>query len=205
MSDDVATETPAETEAPEMPTPGDLDKPLGPQGEKALHAEKEKRRAESAKRREVEDELKALRAQIAAAPKPETDAPNIETIRAEALAEANAIAFERIKRSEVKAAAAGKFADPADALRFLDLSTVEVDKDGNVDAGDLSDLLDGVLATKPYLGLARNAATTGSPDSGVRKDRRPEQISLAQLKQMHSDDIEVARLAGRLNDVLGVK
>ena len=205
MSDDVATETPAETEAPEMPTPGDLDKPLGPQGEKALHAEKEKRRAESAKRREVEGELDKLRAQLAAAPKSDTDAPNIDAIKAEALAEANAIAFERIKRSEVKAAAAGKFADPADALRFLDLSQVEVDQDGNVDAADLSELLDGVLATKPYLGMTAQRGTTGSPDSGVRKELRPEQISYEQVKQMQSDDVEKARLAGRLNDILGIK
>lgn len=202
MSDDVATET--DTEAPEMPTPGDLDKPLGPQGEKALHAEKDKRRAESAKRREAEAELADLRAKMAA-PKDEATAPDTGAMRREIEEELAAKWAERTKLTEVKAAAAGKFADPADALRFLDLSQVEVDKDGNVDAADLGELLDGLLSAKPYLGVTAQRGPNGSPDNGVRKEHRPEQLSLAQTESMTPDDIEKARLSGRLNDILGIK
>src|SRR5690625_6678195 len=87
---------------------------------------KEEWRTQRAKRREYEQKL------AAATPKDQADADR-RKVESEALAKANA----RIVRSEVKAAAAGKLADPSDAYKFLDLDQFEVDDDGNVDEDEI--------------------------------------------------------------------
>jgi hypothetical protein len=81
--------------------------------------------------------------------------------RAEALAEVNA----RVLRSEVKAIAAGKLADPSDAARLLDLSRFEVDADGNVDAKAIAAAIDALVKEKPYLGVTRRPGPL--PGSGA--------------------------------------
>ncbi len=54
--------------------------------------------------------------------------------------------------SEARAqAAAAKFRDPADALGFLDLSSVKVTDDGQVDRDAVKALLGGLATDKPYL------------------------------------------------------
>ena len=79
---------------------------LGDAGKQALDRMKQKWRDERALRR-------ALEKQVAGEPVED------ESVQADAqLQRAN----EKILRSEIKAAAAGKLADPADAYRFLDLT-----------------------------------------------------------------------------------
>lgn len=175
------------------------DKPLGPAGEKALAAEKGKRRAESAKRRELEAQLAALKASASA----DAEKADLEAIKAQAIREANAAAAQRILRSEIKAAASGKLADPADAYKFLDLADFEVNENGDVDTAEIADAITGLLTSKPYLKAAQSGP--GSADGGVRKGSRPDQLTREQIKSMSSDAIEAARLNGQLNDVLGIK
>ena len=95
---------------------------LGDKGKQALDRMKEKLRSEREKRQAAEARLRdAL---------PQDDAARIaHEAEAKALAKANA----RILAAEVRAAAAGKLADPADALAFVDLAQFEVDDDGSVD------------------------------------------------------------------------
>lgn len=184
---------------------GDEDKPLGPAGERALAAEKTRRKAESLKRRELESKVAELEAKLN---KPSDDAaPDIDSIKADALREASAAAASRIVKSEVKAAAAGQLADPADAYRFLDLSEFEVDEDGNVDEGEIADAIADLIKRKPYLAAQGGAKKQhGSADGGARKgQQRPIQLTREQLKTMTPDQIEDARQKGRLNDVLGIK
>src|SRR5690625_7382824 len=101
---------------------------------------KEEWRTQRAKRREYEQKL------AAATPKDQADADR-RKVESEALAKANA----RIVRSEVKAAAAGKLADPSDAYKFLDLDQFEVDDDGNVDVDEIAEAIDGLIKNKPYI------------------------------------------------------
>lgn len=179
------------------------DQPLGPAGEKALAAEKARRKAEASKRRAAEDRIAALEAQLN---KPgESDAPDVDSIKAEAAKEANRAAAERIVKSEVKAAAAGKLADPADAYKFLDLSEFEVDEDGNVDEAEIADAIADLIERKPYLAAQGGARKNhGSADGGARKgSARPSQLTREQLKSMTPEQIDAAALEGRLDQVLG--
>ena len=63
----------------------------------------------------------------------------------------------RMIEAEVRAAAAGKLADPADAVRLIDL-TGFVGDDGDIDAKAIAAAVDELVETKPYL-----RAGTGEP------------------------------------------
>lgn len=199
MSEEVVNEeAPPAVEAPEEVSEEAVDKPLGPQGESALYAEKARRKEESAKRREVEAELAELKASLEPAPEP---VPDAEAIHAAAVAEITKTTNERIKRSEVKSAATGKFADPTDVFKFVDMSKVAVDDNGEVNQSDVSDIIDDLLASKPYLA----ADNGGSPDAGIRKDpSRPAQLTHSDIVGWSLPDIEKARSEGRLDQIRGI-
>lgn len=130
---------------------------LGDKGKQALERMK-------AKLKETRTKLRATEAQLAQKPadgKPADDA--IETARREGEAAATAKANAKILRSEIKVAAAGKLADPADALRLLDLDQFDISEDGEVDADELSDAIDDLLRTKPYL-AAQGGTKAPKPD-----------------------------------------
>lgn len=177
---------------------------LGDPGKKALDTMKGKLKAEREKRRELER-------QLAERDKPaDGEAPDPEAIVRQAEQAAMAKANERIVRAEVKAAAAGKLADPADAFRFLDLGQFEVDADGNLDADEVADAIADLLQSKPY--LAAQGGTTkrfqGTADSGARKGTgRPAQLTEADVKRLAAQgkhaEILKARDEGRLEDYLG--
>ena len=91
--------------------------------------------------------------------------------RREAEQAATAKANARILRSEVRAAAAGKLADPKDALRFLDLDQFEVDEDGEVDEDEIADAIEDLVKRKPYLAAAQGGngkRFQGRGDGGTR-------------------------------------
>lgn len=141
----------------------DEDPPLGPKGEKALQREKERRREEARRRRAAEAELAKLR---------NGEGNDDDRTRREAEQAATAKANARILRSEIKAAAAGKLADPRDALRFLDLDEFDVGTDGEVDEDAVADAIDELLKAKPY--LAAQAAQGGKRFQGTGDGgRRP--------------------------------
>lgn len=176
---------------------------LGDKGKKALDAMKEKVKTERQKRRDVEAEMEKLRK--AAEKKPEGDQPSTDDIRREAEQAATQKANARIVRSEIRAAAAGKLADPRDALTFLDTSQFEVDENGEVDDDEVSDAIDDLLKKKPYLAAQGGKRFQGTADGGAaRKASKPKQLTETDLKTMTPEQIVKAQDEGRLNDILGV-
>lgn len=176
---------------------------LGDPGKKALDTMKGKLKAEREKRRALEQQL----AERNTNGDQDEQAARVRQAEQAALARAN----ERIVKAEVKAAAAGKLADPADAYRFLDLSQFEVDDDGNIDADEVADAIDDLIKTKPYL-AAQGGSTKrfhGTADSGARKgSARPTQLTEADVKRLSAAgkhaEIVKAQQEGRLDDYLGL-
>jgi hypothetical protein len=155
------------------------DKPLGPAGEQALERMKADRKAAQdalkpwkALARELgaktPEEVKAM----IAGKQQAADEADPDRIRREVTAEATAAANRKIVRAEVKAAAAGKFADPADAVAFLDLDTFEVDDDGEVDQDALNEALTELLRKKPHLAAQGGRRFAGGGDGGHRGDAK---------------------------------
>jgi hypothetical protein len=176
---------------------------LGDPGKKALVTMKGKLKAERERRRALEAQL----AERAADGDKDGQDARVRQAEQAALVRAN----ERIVRAEVKAAAAGKLADPADAYKFLDLSQFEVDDDGNVDADEVADAIADLVKSKPY--LAAQGGTTkrfhGTADSGARKgSARPTQLTEADVKRLSAAgkhaEIVKAQQEGRLDDYLGL-
>lgn len=67
----------------------------------------------------------------------------------------------RILKAEVKALAGAKFANPADAVAFIDLTGLKVDENGDVDEKAITARLEQVLKDRPYL-VAGGAGGGGS-------------------------------------------
>lgn len=200
---------PAELEDDVEPVDDDTDPEgsdsLGEPGKKALDTMKGRLRAEREKRRTLE-------AQLAERDKPaDGTVPDQEALVRQAEVTALARVNERLVKAEVRVAAAGKLADPADAHRFLDLSQFEVDDDGNVDAEEVTEAIDDLLKSKPYL-AAQGGSTKprfqGTADSGARKgNARPTQLTEADVKRLSAAgnhaEIVKAQNDGRLDDYLG--
>ncbi|MFM9643566.1 hypothetical protein [Streptomyces turgidiscabies] len=168
---------------------------LGDKGKRALASMKGKWKSERDKRKQLEDQLAQ-----------QGSADEAETVRRKAEQDALAKANTRILRAEVKAAAAGKLADPADAFKFLDLDQFEVDDDGNVDSDEVADAIDELVKSKPYLAAATAKRFQGTGDGGAaRKASRPKQLSKQDLKTMTPEAIDQARIDGRLDDLMGGK
>ena len=131
------------------------------------------------------EELKAL---IAGKKDGDGDGQDVDKVRREALAEATKQANDRIIRSEVKAAAAGKLADPADALRLLDLSQFEVDGDGEVDEDAINEAISDLIKKKPYLAAQGGRRFQGSGDGGHRGDGKPKVLpGLGRLQYAYAE------------------
>ena len=192
------------------PGGADLDKQLGPNGEKALAAEKDKRRTAQAELRE----WKALGLSAADIKKILDDSkddgatPDPERIRSEAKAEAQAELMQSRVLDKIEAKASRLFADPDDAAALLlrDHDADEFLDDGKIDVGAIQDALDGLLSKKPYLAAAQSGKRfQGTADGGTRKETRPSQLTKADLAGMRPEAIEEARVAGRLDDLMSGK
>lgn len=183
----------------EAANPPEGSEALGDAGKKALSAMKEREKAARARARELERVVAELRAAIESKDKT-PDEQELDAARREAEAAAIARANERILRSEIKAAAAGKLADPEDALRYLDLAEFEVDESGNVDTTEISDAIHELLERKPYLAAQGGRVTL---DTGRGKDPAAGQLTREDLRHMTPEEIVSAKSAGRLNSVLG--
>lgn len=164
---------------------------LGDAGKQALDRMKTKWRAERDARRDAERRL------TEAPTKDDADAEQY-TREAEAIAKAN----QRILRSEIKAAAKGALADPADAFRFLDLTDFEVDDDGNVDEDEIAEAISSLVEKKPYLAAQGDRRFRGGADGGARKDARPKQWTRADLAGKTPQQITDAKAKGQLSDLL---
>lgn len=175
---------------------------LGDPGKKALDAMKTQRNDYKRQLRELRAEVDVLKAPKA----PEGDAPDVDAIKAEAVKEATAKANTRIVRAEIRAAAAGKLADPTDAALYLDLDQFEVDENGDVDSEEISEAIADLIKRKPHLASTATGRFQGTADQGARKGKpKPSQLSQADLNSMNPQAIVKAKAEGRLNDLLGIK
>lgn len=142
---------PAGTDPPDPPggDPPTGDPPPEPAGDD-LGKLKATLAAERRARAAAEREATKLRDEHA------TDAEKaVAAAREEGRREALGQVAGRMVEAEVRAAAAGKLADPADAIRLLDL-TGFVDDAGEIDAKAIVAAVDELVTAKPY--LAANAA-----------------------------------------------
>lgn len=140
--------------------------------------------AERTARKAAERELAQLKAEKELRDKP-AEEQALEQARAEARAEAKAKADARILKSELRAIASGKLADPSDAHLYIDLADFEVDDDGDVDSEALSAAVADLLTRKPHLAAAGQPRFQGGGDGGSRPPAKPdvslqEQITAAQ-------------------------
>ncbi|MGZ4465213.1 MAG: phage scaffolding protein [Nocardioides sp.] len=177
---------------------------LGDAGKKALDRQKARANAERDRRKALEAELAELRAKNAGGDPNDLEAAR-KAARDEGRSEALTKANQRILRSEVRAAAAGKLNDPADALKLLDLSKFEVDDDGNVDEDEIADAIADLVKAKPYLAAQGGKRFQGGADGGARKESRPTQLTQDDLDRMTPEQIVKAKADGRFADLLAGK
>lgn len=158
-STDAASQT---TTTDQQQQNGNNSDQLGDAGKRALDAERAARQTADRARKAAEKELETLRSQSM------SDAEKaVAAAKAEGRSEALTAANERLVKAEVRIAAAGKLADPADAVRFLDLADFKVDADGEVDAKAVAKAIDQLVKDRPYL-AAGTTKVQGSGDGGAR-------------------------------------
>ncbi|MEU1018076.1 hypothetical protein [Streptomyces sp. NPDC005898] len=115
---------------------------------------------------EAEQEAARLRRSNAA-----TKGTDLDAMRAEIRQEFT----EQLVRAELRAAAAGKLRDPADALALLDVSTL-AGSGGDIDAAAVAAAVDQLVKDKPYLAVAETdpARSWGDVGAGPRESAEPE-------------------------------
>lgn len=180
---------------------------LGDAGKRALDTMKAQRKAATDRAKAAEKRVAELEAAEALKDKP-ADEQAIEKARAEARAETLKTADERIVKANLRAAATGKLADPSDVFAYpkiIDLSSFEVDDDGEVDADALNEAIAALLEKKPHLSAVKQNRFDGDADQGAKgKASKPAQLSETDLKGMSPEAIEKAKAAGQLDKLFGV-
>jgi multidrug efflux pump subunit AcrA (membrane-fusion protein) len=199
---DTATVDETISETTEAPEPVEGEEALGDPGKKALDALRKELRAAEKAAREARAEAEQVRREAELRDKP-AEEQALEQARAEARAEAMTAANQRILRSELRAAAAGKLADPSDAALFLDLSQFEVGADGDVDSDALNDAIADLISRKPHLAAVKPNRFEGAADQGATRESKISQITRDQIQNMTAEQINQARREGRLSSVLG--
>jgi hypothetical protein len=193
------------TQEPQGVTPENTEgSPAGDQQEQAPTAEDVKKLKEAlAKERSANKltakELATLKAEREAQTKtPEEQA--LEAARREGETAAEKRANERLVKAELKAAAKGKFKNLADALVFIDVSSIEVGDDGEVDTEALESAIETVISERPYLGVeaVEPKRFQGGADQGGDKSSAPKQLTRADLAGMTPQQIVDAEAKGQL-------
>jgi hypothetical protein len=158
---------------------------LGDPGKRALDAMKSQWHSERDKRKELEQRIAELESKQSA-PDPRAD--------------------RRIIRAELKAAAAGKFADISDVFQNIDLDQFEVSEDGDVDADKLTAAIEDLLARKPHLAAVKRNRFAGAGDGGAAgRESGPAQLTRDDLRGKSPEWIAKAKAEGRLNSLLGIQ
>lgn len=195
--EETTTDEAAETAETETAETG--ESALGDAGKKALDAMKSKWRDADKLAKTSAAELASFKAAAEGREAEHKAEQDNQRVRDEALTAANA----RILKAEVRAAAAGKLADPADALRFLDLSSIEVGEDGDIDAATVATAIDDLIKQKPYLAAQSGKRFQGSADGGARNENsKPTQLTGEDVKKLSPQQIVAAKNAGQLDDYL---
>lgn len=153
---------------------------LGPEGTKAIAAMKKRERESRAKLRKAEEKLAALEEQSKTEQEKALDKARKEAAEA-AKGEVAAEYRKRILNAEIRTAAAGKLADPSDAVALLDLDAEDAfDDEGEVKAAEIKAAIDALIERKPHLKAdPSNGRPTGDDDAGKGSggSKRPEDMT----------------------------
>jgi hypothetical protein len=182
-------------------SPAEGQEALGDPGKRALDAMKQERNAARDEARQVKDQLDALQAKVEGKEQEYQQQQREQQVKDEALSAAN----ERILKSEIRALATGKLADPADALLHMDLSEFEVGSDGAVDGKKVGAAIDDLVTNKPYLAAQGGKKFQGSADGGTRKESAEGQLDQDSLKGKSPEQIVADLAGGRYDDLLSNK
>lgn len=183
-------------EAGATPPEGAPTPELGDAGKKAIDAMKAERKTAVDAAKAEKKRADALQAQIDSLNKPAEEVA-LDNARKEGASKATAEANVRIVRSELKAAAAVKLANPADALAFINPTKFDVDENGEVDSDALNQAIDALLIERPYLASGRPIPFQGGGDGGAKPEPKPE----ASL----DEQIQAAQLAGNWKAVISLE
>lgn len=188
---------PAPPADPATPPAGDGDDPaLGPAGEKAL-AEWKKRA------KEAEQQAKDRAARL-------KEYEDAEKTEAERQADALKAATERAEKAtrlavsaKVEALAAGRFADPLDAVEALQSGSY-VGEDGMVDTTAITAALDDLLTRKPHWAATAPGPRTPRPDpaQGARPGTPPNvEQRIAEAEQAGNTKLALALKTQQLREL----
>lgn len=171
---------------------------LGDAGKQALDRMKAAKKEAEQRARDAEAKYAEALAKIEGTEKEFAAEQERRKVEDAALAKAN----DRIRKAEVRAAAAGKMNDPTDALRYLDLDQFEVGNDGEVDTAAITAAIENLVKEKPYLAAqGGNSGTVFESPGAHRKGAPAGQLTQADLKNMTPAQINTARAEGRLIDL----
>lgn len=204
MADDTTlTDAPVaeETQTEAQPTEPPAD--LGENGVKALQAERQARKAAEKQIADLAAQLDSIRAEQMTDQEKALAAARSEAAEA-AKAETAATYERRLLEATVKAQAAGRFRDPADALRFLDTTELPRGEDGVIDDAAIGAALDAVLTERPYL-AADSALKWPDGDQGPQGSEVARTFTRTQLRdpeffQKNRDAILLAQREGRITE-----
>jgi hypothetical protein len=188
---ETAGETSADTSKETTSATTDGETTLGDAGKQAIDRMKAERKEARDAAATEKARADALQAKLDGKEAEHTAAQQKAATEAAALAKANG----RILRSEVKAAAKGVLADPADAYKFLDLDSFEVSDDGEVDDAAIEAALKDLVEKKPYLAVQDGKRFQGGADGGTRKESG----------KSVDDQIADAQKAGDIQTVVALK
>ena len=158
-------EKPAEGAESEEQDPPGSDK-LGDAGKRALDAMKAERKAARDEAAKFKADFEALQAKVAGQEAEHAAKLERDKVQADALGKAN----EYVLKAELRAAAAGKLADPADALLYIDLGSFEVGDNYEIDRSAVTAKIDELVKNKPYLAAQGGPRFQGGADGGARTD-----------------------------------
>lgn len=197
-----APATPPFTDPPTAPVPPEL----GDAGKAALEAERKARRDAEARARKADEELERIRT----ANLSESEKAIAEARKAGA-DEARAGTLRRLVEAEVRAAAAGRLADPGDAVRLIDVDQFIPKGDEDIDTQAIIGKLNELTAAKPYL-VGTTAPppppappATGNVPGGPQGSGKPGTFARSQLRdpafyQANRDAILKAAAEGRITN-----
>lgn len=172
---------------------------LADKGREALAKERKARRDAEKARKAAEARAAEAEAKLVAGAEQDEAKKAADAARREAEQAAEKKANQRILRAELKAAAAGKLADPSDAAAFIDLSQFEPGADGEFDASEISEAISDLVKRKPHLAVKAGGFEGGDSGGGSASRR---QLTRDALKHMTPAQINKAREEGRLDRLL---
>lgn len=154
---------------------------LGDPGKQALDRMKAERNQAQRELAEAKQREAALQAKIDGREQEFAAEQEKQRLREEGLSQAKT----QVLKASLLAAAAGKLADPNDALAYIDVSTFEVNDDFTTDGAALLGAVNDLITRKPYLAAQGGSGFTGSVDQGTRNGEPlsiDEQIKQAEAK-----------------------